>query len=307
MRPAVLVGSGSRVYLVRPAPGPVVAFPLDRRPELGAARLVAARPEDVPPLLAGALAELPPELDLAAGDPVLAGMVGRRTGRSVRAASLEELREARARLPLPDPEEERRFLRELARLELEGALRAPPEVLIALAREEERVERALGREARAAESFVVVPASPLEEYARSWTAARSALARHHAGLRAEVETEASRLLPNLSRLVGPRIAARLLAAAGSVEALGRLRAPRLQLLGSRRRPSAVRGPRYGLLFRADRMDDVPLGRRGAYARSLAALAAIAARADATTHADLSDRLLARRDRRVDELRRRRSR
>jgi RNA processing factor Prp31 len=56
---------------------------------------------------------------------------------------------------------------------------------------------------------------------------------------------------------------------------------------------------------ADRMSDVPDDRRGAYARSLAALAVIAARADAYTHADLTPSLLARRDRRVETLRRRR--
>ncbi|MGA8711381.1 MAG: C/D box methylation guide ribonucleoprotein complex aNOP56 subunit, partial [Thermoplasmata archaeon] len=77
------------------------------------------------------------------------------------------------------------------------------------------------------------------------------------------------------------------------------------LLGSRRRPSPERGPRFGIIFRADRLGDVPIGRRGAYARSLAALAAIAIRADAHTHRNISVDLVARRDRRIESLRRRR--
>jgi len=96
----------------------------------------------------------------------------------------------------------------------------------------------------------------------------------------------------------------LLAAAGSVTALSRMNASRIQLLGSRRRPSPERGPRYGVLFRGVRMNDLPLARRGAYARSLASLAAIAIRADATTHAPVAEKLVARRDRRVEALRRR---
>jgi RNA processing factor Prp31 len=83
-------------------------------------------------------------------------------------------------------------------------------------------------------------------------------------------------------------------------------ASRLQLLGARRRPAAgpgARGPRFGWLFRAERMDEVPPARRGAYARTLAGLAAAAARADATTRRDLSAALVARRDRRVSALRR----
>jgi RNA processing factor Prp31 len=52
------------------------------------------------------------------------------------------------------------------------------------------------------------------------------------------------------------------------------------------------------------MADVPAGRRGAYARSLGALAAIAVRADATTRSAISKGLVARRDRRIEQLRKR---
>ena len=166
------------------------------------------------------------------------------------------------------------------------------------------MDRAVGRELRAAESFLAPEGSSLLEYERSWATLRANFERHHESLVARTRDQARRVVPNLSAVVGERIAARLVAAAGGVSELARMRAPRLQLLGSRRRPSPERGPRYGLLYGADRMADLPPDRRGAYARSLAALAAIAARADATTRADLTRTLVPRRDRRIEQLRRR---
>ncbi len=163
----------------------------------------------------------------------------------------------------------------------------------------------MGREARAAESFIPVPDSPLDRHLVAWGRARGALGDLEEALRETLESEAHRLVPNLSAVVGPRTAARLVALAGGVGALARMPSARIQLLGSRRRPSPERGPRFGILYRADRLADVPIGRRGAYARSLAALAAIAVRADASTHRDISAGLVARRDRRVEALRRRR--
>jgi len=149
-----------------------------------------------------------------------------------------------------------------------------------------------------------LPGTVLAEYRPAWDEARAALARHHAGLVDLLERTSRDVAPNLAEVVGERIAARLIAAAGSVSALSRMNASRIQLLGSRRRPSPVRGPRYGVLYRGVRMNDLPIARRGAYARSLASLAAIAIRADATTHAPIAAKLVARRDRRVEDLRRR---
>jgi hypothetical protein len=257
----------------------------------------------LPASLERALRELPAEAGLRADSRRGASILGLALGRAVPLATIEELRAARRALPPLDRVRERRLLLDLAAAELERVLNAPEEVLISLAREEDRVERAVGREHRAAEAFLAPEGSSLREYARVWATMRSALERHHEDLVTRTRDQARRVVPNLSAVVGERVAARLVAAAGGVAPLARMRAPRLQLLGSRRRPSPERGPRYGLLYGADRMSDVPLDRRGAYARSLAALAAIAARADAITRADLSRTLVARRDRRVDQLRR----
>jgi snoRNA binding domain, fibrillarin len=259
----------------------------------------------VPGTLERALRELPVGTALAADAPRVAATLARSLGRPVPLATLDELRAARRRLVEPDRGKEREYLLRVAARLLEHVLNSPEEVLISLAREEERVERAVGREARAADAFLAPEGSPLREYAAVWATVRGQLERHHRDLLERTRVQARRVVPNLSAVVGERTAARLVAAAGGVAALARMRAPRLQLLGSRRRPSPERGPRFGLVYRADRMDDVPPDRQGAYARSLGALAAIAARADAITQADLSRTLVARRDRRVEQLRKQR--
>jgi hypothetical protein len=306
VRPTLVVGNGPFFFVVGPegrtSAGP---FTVDADPSRAAARRDALVGSDVPEGLAAALSALPAETKLLACPPRLARAISERIHRVVESPSTAELRRARAAIPPLEPAVERRFFLVLGRLALERALRAPEEVLITLAREEERVERAVGREARAAESFVPVPGSPLDAHLAAWDRARGALHDLHDAILRTVEAEAKRQLPNLSAVVGARTAARLTAAAGGVRALARMSSSRIQLLGSRRRPSPDRGPRYGILYRADRLSEVPVGRRAAYARSLAALAAIAVRADATTRRDISAGLVARRDRRVETLRRRR--
>jgi nucleolar protein 56 len=301
----VVVGNGPRLSAVRIPNGVASSFEWDSDPERAAARRLRSAPEDLPPGLVQGVAEFPSDAKVVSADPTISKSLASRSHRAVGLAELAELRAARSELLQVEPEVERSFVRAVARQALEQALRSPEERLVTLAREEERVERSLGREASAMEAFSQVPGSPLESHRATWQAAEGALAEHHRRLLSALETDARALLPNLSAVVGPRVAARLLAAAGSLAALGRMSAPRLQLLGSRRRPSPDRGPRYGVLYRADRMNDLPAGRRGAYARSLSALAVIAARADALTHRDLSKVLVARRDRRAEDLRRRR--
>jgi len=262
-------------------------------------------PSEEDPLPAGAiriLGRLSATTEIEVGSESLRRAV-ERLGRRARLAGSETIRRARATIPVPTDARERRFLIDLARARLEEALRDPDEVLIALAREEERVERALGRERNAALEFGRGGDPNVAAYAGRWARFRDLFEQHHRELSAELERAAQRVLPNLTQVVGFRAAARLLAQAGSRAALGRMRSARLQLLGSKRRPSPERGPKYGILYRGERMEDVPPARRGAYARSLAALAVIAARADVHTGRPVAPELKRRRDRRVESLRR----
>lgn len=304
MAAAVVVGRGPRLYLVPADTAATEGWAIAADPARAARAVIDPRPDDVPEGLATRVRSLAAATECVAEDAGWARVLSERSSRRVGVATVAESRTARGAVPALDRTTERTFVREVARQRLEQALRSPEEVLTTLVREEERVGRSLGREERATESLLVVPGSPLAELESTWGVARQSLAAHRAHLLRLIDGGARALVPNLAAVVGPRVAARLLAAAGGRDALGRMRAPRLQLLGSRRRPSPDHGPRFGLIFLAERMSDVPPSRRGAFARSVGALAAIAARADAITHADLAVRLVARRDRRVAELSRR---
>jgi snoRNA binding domain, fibrillarin len=257
----------------------------------------------LPSALIDELRRLGPAEPILAGGPALADSLATRLGRPVARADRSSWHEALRKVPPADPASERARFLERARADLDSELRSPAEVLISLAREEERLERSVGREQRAAEAFVAVPGTVLAEHARSWSRGREAIAAQHRELVGRLEVEARRTVPNLSAVVGPRTAARLVAAAGGVLPLARISASRLQLLGSRRRPNPEHGPRFGAIYLADGLDTVPQDRRGAFARSLAALAAVAARADALTRADVAARLLRRRELRLQQLRR----
>ncbi len=108
-------------------------------------------------------------------------------------------------------------------------------------------------------------------------AARTELAR-------EVTRAAARVLPNSSELVGGLVAARLMAAAGSLDALARLPGSGLQVLGARTAlfshiRTGTPPPKHGLIFQHRRVHNAPLAVRGRVARVLAARLVIAARID----------------------------
>lgn len=241
-----------------------------------------------------------PPARIAAGDP-WARRALESAGLLPRAAALAELRRARARLPSAPFSREREALLARAREDLAAAIASPSESLIALAREEERLERALARERSASDHWISPGEGPLEDYREEWSTLRESLLRHQERLAERLARAARSAAPNLSGLLGPKVAGRLVAAAGGVEPLARMSSSRLQLLGSRRRRGGDRGPKYGILSIAVAAAEIPFDRRGALARSLGSLAAIAARADASTHRDIVETLLARRDRRIAQL------
>jgi snoRNA binding domain, fibrillarin len=299
---AVLVRGGPALYRVELSPRQYVAYPLGDSLEEAAETVGRGYPEGLPVDLVRALRSASSG-PVGCSDPELRRLL-ESAGLTVRTPPLEEERAAAAALPALRAADERTFLLLLARDRVQETLASDEEALIALAREEERVERSVNREVGAAEEFLAAATGPLAEYARDWEAERRTLSDHHDRLFGRLEELSGKTVPNLTRLLGARVAARLVALAGSRTALARVSASRLQLLGSRRRPGGGRGPRFGVIYRAARMADVPRDRQGRYARSLAAMASIAARADALTHRDLGEILVVRRDRRIDRLRRR---
>ena len=98
--------------------------------------------------------------------------------------------------------------------------------------------------------------------------------------------------PNVTALAGPVLAARLVSLAGGVEALARLPASTVQLLGAERAlfrhlREHTRPPKHGVLFQHPLVHRAPPWQRGAIARAFAGKLAIAARADAYTGRDIA--------------------
>lgn len=110
------------------------------------------------------------------------------------------------------------------------------------------------------------------------------LAEIRRDLERSVEAAVARRAPNLSALLGPGLAARLIAQAGGLDRLSRLPASTVQVLGAERAFfEHLRGrappPRHGLLFLHPKLQGSPRRLRGKLARALAGKAAIAARID----------------------------
>ncbi len=111
-----------------------------------------------------------------------------------------------------------------------------------------------------------------------------AIERDRAALLRAVEEAAPRRAPNLSRVLGPDLAARILAAAGGLDRLARLPASTVQVLGAERAFfEHLRGhappPRHGLLFLHPAIQSAPRSERGKLSRALAGKASIASRLD----------------------------
>lgn len=90
--------------------------------------------------------------------------------------------------------------------------------------------------------------------------------------------------PNLTALLGPLLAARMISQAGNLDRLARLPASTIQVLGAERAFfEHLRGrappPRHGLLFLHPKLHSAPRVQRGRLARALAGKVAIAARLD----------------------------
>ncbi len=99
-----------------------------------------------------------------------------------------------------------------------------------------------------------------------------------------VEQESASRFPNLSALLGPMLAARIIEKAGGIERLARLPAGTLQVLGAERAffdhlRTGRAPPKYGLLFLHPAVQGAPTRLKGKAARILAGKAAIAARRD----------------------------
>ncbi len=115
------------------------------------------------------------------------------------------------------------------------------------------------------------------------------------------------MAPNLSRLVGEAIAARLIASAGGLDRLALMPSGTIQVLGAekalfRHIKEGTPSPKHGVIFQHELINRAPKKYRGRIARVMAAKIAIAARADVFTKRDMADELKADMEKRIKEIR-----
>ena len=110
-----------------------------------------------------------------------------------------------------------------------------------------------------------------------------------------IKESSERLMPNITALIDYKIAAELLAKAGSVEKLALMPASTIQLLGAEKAlfkhlKFGSKPPKYGALFKMQEIANAGREHRGRIARVYATKLAIAARADAFSKNYIADRL-----------------
>ncbi|MEM2142020.1 MAG: C/D box methylation guide ribonucleoprotein complex aNOP56 subunit, partial [Candidatus Thorarchaeota archaeon] len=129
------------------------------------------------------------------------------------------------------------------------------------------------------------------------------------GLEHYVELMMREVAPNLSALVEPLVAARLIDGAGSLADLARRPSSTVQVLGAERAlfrslRTGTAPPKHGLIFQLPEVHSAPLWQRGRIARAFAGKIAIAARVDAYSKRDVSEQLRQDLERRLIEIRNR---
>ncbi len=117
------------------------------------------------------------------------------------------------------------------------------------------------------------------------------------GIEEYLKVASKRILPNTTYLTDEKIAAELLARAGSMERLALMPASTVQLLGAEKAlfkhiKFGSKPPKYGTLFKLPRITAARRDLRGRYARAYAAKIAIALKADQFTKNFIAERLMA---------------
>lgn len=123
----------------------------------------------------------------------------------------------------------------------------------------------------------------------------------------QIEGDMKKIAPNLCKLVGSSIGARLISLSGGLEKLALCPASTIQILGAEKaffrfKKEGGRPPKHGIIFQHQLVNKAPRCLRGKIARTLAAKIAIATRADAFTKRDVSKKLGEDLDKCLDKIR-----
>jgi nucleolar protein 56 len=130
---------------------------------------------------------------------------------------------------------------------------------------------------------------PEHDAIRSLARTASSMYATRADLEKYLDVAMVEIAPNVSALLQPVLAARMIKQAGGLRRLATMPAGTIQTLGAekalfRHIKEGKRPPKHGYLMQHPLIHRAPRYHRGALARSLAAKVALAARADAFTHA-----------------------
>lgn len=130
-----------------------------------------------------------------------------------------------------------------------------------------------------------------------YAAAIAQLFEQRRALEAYEKALADEICPNVGYLVGPHLAARLIALAGSLDRLAVLPASTVQVLGAEKAlfkhlRNNARPPKHGVLFQYPDVGGAPKWQRGRIARALATKIVIAAKADVYSKRFIAEKLKA---------------
>ena len=125
-------------------------------------------------------------------------------------------------------------------------------------------------------------------------------------LEKQIDIDMQKIAPNISKMTGPLIGARLISLAGGLVRLAIIPASTIQILGAEKalfrfKKEGGKPPKHGVIFQHSYINKSPREIRGKIARVFAAKIAIAAKADAFTKRDISKDLIRDIDERIKEI------
>jgi nucleolar protein 56 len=123
----------------------------------------------------------------------------------------------------------------------------------------------------------------------------------------QIDEDMMNVAPNVSKLAGPLIGARLISLSGGLDRLGFLPASTIQILGAekalfRYKKEGGRPPKHGVIFQHSYINKASRGTRGKIARVFANKISTASKADAFTKRDIADELTKDLQKRIKEIR-----
>ncbi len=125
-------------------------------------------------------------------------------------------------------------------------------------------------------------------------------------LEQHIEDDMYRIAPNMTKIIGPLIGARLISKAKGLQNLACFPASTIQILGAekalfRHKKEGGRPPKHGVLFQHPLINTAPKEQRGKRARILANILTTAIKADVFTQRDISQDLLKQLNKKLQEI------